>query len=261
MSFVLKVNGAAIKYSSNYNSGYASKVNIAVKDMSFCVESGDYCCIVGMNGSGKSSLIKGILGLIPLSSGAIEYGVERGKISYMPQINSIPHDFPATVKEIVLTGAQKSRKNQQNHENHKKSIFSAFCSLCSFYSKEDLQSANNSMDVLKIKDLEKKRFGELSGGQQQKVLLARALCKNPSLLILDEPCAGLDKNAIDSFYALLYNLNNNLKVTVLMISHDLHDVQKYAKHIIEMNTELLFYGTAEEWAEWKKLEKHNKRSI
>ncbi|MCL1858911.1 MAG: ABC transporter ATP-binding protein [Oscillospiraceae bacterium] len=235
MDFALKVNGVTIKYSSNYNSDNSgnSRVNIAVKNVSFIVENGDYCCIVGMNGSGKSSLIKGILGLAPISSGTIDYGVERGEISYLPQINSIPVDFPATVKEIALTGAQKKSKG----------LFSAF------YSKDDVKSANYAMERLKITGLAKKRFGELSGGQQQKVLLARALCKNPKLLILDEPCAGLDNNTVDSFYELLYDLNNKHKVTVLMITHDLHDVQKYAKHIIEMDAGILFYGTAKEWEE------------
>jgi len=235
MNFALKVNGMTIKYSSNYNSEN-SKVNIAVKNVSFNVEIGDYCCIVGMNGSGKSSLIKGILGLAPLSSGSIDYGIDRSEISYLPQINSIPLDFPATVKEIVLTGSQKKSKNL----------------LSAFYSKDDIQSANNAMNLLKIPGLAKKRFGELSGGQQQKVLLARALCKNPKLLILDEPCAGLDNHTVDSFYELLYDLNSKNKVTILMITHDLHDVQKYAKHIIEMNAEILFYGTAKEWEEREK---------
>jgi zinc transport system ATP-binding protein len=235
--FVLKINGVTIKYSSNYNHD-SEKVNIAVKNVSFNIESGDYCCIVGMNGSGKTSLIKGILGLAPLSSGSIEYGIKRDEISYLPQINSIPSNFPATVKEIVLTGAQKKSK----------SILSAF------YSKDDVKSANNAIERLKITELTKKRFGELSGGQQQKVLLARALCKNPRLLILDEPCAGLDNSTVDSFYELLYTLNNLHKVTVLMITHDLHDAQKYAKHIIEMSTELLFYGTTHEWEAWRKFD-------
>ena len=237
-SYVLKVDGVTIQYASNYYNGKSnnSKINTAVKNVSFNIESGDYCCIVGMNCSGKSSLIKGILGLAPLSSGTIDYGVERDKISYLPQINSIPPDFPATVKEIILTGAQKKSGNS-------KSLLSAF------YSKNDIKSAVNAMERLKISNLEKKRFGELSGGQQQKVLLARALCKNPALLILDEPCAGLDNSTVDSFYELLYDLNTVNKVTVLMITHDLHDVQKYAKHIIEMDTKLIFYGTTREWEE------------
>jgi len=239
--FILKINNVTIKYSSHYNHN-SEKINIAVKNASFNIESGDYCCIVGMNGSGKTSLIKGILGLAPLSSGTIDYGVKRDEISYLPQINSIPPDFPATVKEIVLTGAQKKSKTISPS-----SLFSAF------YSKNDVKSADNAIELLKITGLTKKRFGELSGGQQQKVLLARALCKNPRLLILDEPCAGLDNNTVDSFYGLLYNLNNLSKVTILMITHDLHDAQKYAKHIIEMSTGLLFYGTTEEWEKWRKI--------
>ena len=241
MDSALKVNNATIKYASNYyNHNHESKVNVAVKDVSFSVGYGDYCCIVGMNGSGKSSLIKGILGLAPLASGSIEYGFDRGRISYLPQINSIPHDFPAAVKEIVLTGAQKQKKLN---------LFDSFM----FYSKRDIEKANESMNLLKISELAKKRFGELSGGQQQKVLLARALCKNPELLILDEPCAGLDNNTVDSFYELLYGLNIRAEnpVAILMITHDLHDVQKYARHIIEMNGKILFYGTVKEYKEYK----------
>ena len=229
INYALKIKDVTVKYSSDYGYGYA-----AVKDVSFEVESGDYCCIVGINGSGKSSLIKGILGIAPLASGTISYGVERAKISYLPQINSIPPDFPAAVKEIVLTGAQKKAHNLSSV----------------FYSAEDIKSAAGSIELLKITGLAKKRFGELSGGEQQKVLLARALCKNPSLLILDEPCAGLDNATVDSFYELLYELNTERKVTVLMITHDLHDVQKYAKHIIEMDGGISFYGTVKEWEEF-----------
>lgn len=199
---LLKVSGISIKYQSG----------IAVNNITFDVGKGDYCCIVGANGSGKSSLMKGILGLIPISSGKAEFNIPKWQTAYLSQINSIPLDFPATIKEIVMTGTQKPAPK-----------FSP-----PFYSKSDFKAAAEAMELLKIADCAKRQFAELSGGQRQRALIARALCGKPLLLFLDEPCAGLDADISEDFYEILYKLNKEKDMAVLMISHDLDHVRKYA---------------------------------
>ncbi|GHV14759.1 zinc uptake system ATP-binding protein ZurA [Clostridia bacterium] len=210
-----------------YTSEGSGKKNAAVKEVSFAVYRGDYLCVIGMNGSGKSSLIKGILGLTPLSGGEIKRHIPKEKISYLPQISAVPEGFPATVREIAVSGTQR-----------KGSLF---------ISKSDREAAATALANLGISDLAERRYGALSGGQRQRVLLARAICKNPELLILDEPCAGLDEITVNQFYERLYKLNANSGTAILMITHDLHDVKRYAKHIIELDTRLLFWGTVGEW--------------
>ncbi|ARC84693.1 ABC transporter family protein [Clostridium argentinense CDC 2741] len=202
---------------------------LAVKDVSFEIDHGDYFCIVGSNGSGKSSLVKGILGLVPFNRGKVEFNISKGQIAYLPQISTIPSDLPATVHEIVITGRQKSAKR------------------IPFYSRDDIKAAKEAMAILEITDISNKRIGELSGGQQQRVLLARALCRNPKLLILDEPCSGLDEDITKGLYRILSDLNNKYNITILMVSHDLDKVKEYANRVAVMDNYLKFCGNMEEW--------------
>lgn len=202
---------------------------LAVKDVSFEIAHGDYFCIVGSNGSGKSSLVKGILGLVPSNRGKVELNISKEQIAYLPQISTIPSDLPATVHEIVITGRQKSAKR------------------IPFYSRDDIKAAKEAMALLEITDISNKQIGELSGGQQQRVLLARAMCRNPKLLILDEPCSGLDEDITKGLYRILSDLNNKYNITILMVSHDLDKVKEYANRVAVMDNYLKFYGDMEEW--------------
>lgn len=202
---------------------------LAVKDVSFEIAHGDYFCIVGSNGSGKSSLVKCILGLVPFNRGKVEFNISKEQIAYLPQISTIPCDLPATVHEIVITGRQKSAKR------------------IPFYSRDDIKAAKEAIALLEITDISNKRIGELSGGQQQRVLLARALCRNPKLLILDEPCSGLDEDIMKSLYKILLDLNTKHNITILMVSHDLDKVKDYANSVAVMDNHLRFCGNIEEW--------------
>ncbi len=202
---------------------------LAVKDVSFEIAHGDYFCIVGSNGSGKSSLVKGILGLVPSNRGKVEFNISKEQIAYLPQISTIPSDLPATVHEIVITGRQKSAKR------------------IPFYSRDDIKAAKEAMALLEITDISNKQIGELSGGQQQRVLLARAICRNPKLLILDEPCSGLDEDITKGLYRILSDLNNKYNITILMVSHDLDKVKEYANRVAVIDNYLKFYGNMEEW--------------
>lgn len=210
-----------------YKIGY--KTTFALKNINFEINSGEYICIIGNNGSGKTTLIKSLLGLVPISHGKISINCKKDEISYLPQISSIPFDFPATVQEIVLSGTQNNQMRLP------------------FYSHKNKEQAESAMQKAEISSLAKRRFGELSGGQQQRVLFARAITKNPKILILDEPCTGLDPIISENFYKLLYKINLENKTTIVMVSHDLSAVKKYASKVITLNKTLTFYGEKNEW--------------
>ena len=208
---------------------YSDDKRVAVEHTSFKIEEGEYACMIGSNGSGKSTLVKGIVGLVPVTSGQIICELAPHQYAYLSQVTDIERDFPATVWEVVLTGLQKSGRRFP------------------FYTKEDKRRAAAAMDTLNISELADYRIGNLSGGQKQRVLLARALCREPKLLILDEPCAGLDPAITAEFYELLDTINKKQGVTILMVSHDLEQVEQYAGHIIMMNQTVEFDGDNEAW--------------
>lgn len=201
-----------------------------VENLSFNVNKGDYICIVGENGSGKSTLVKGLLGLVKPIGGNIVFGdgVVRKSIGYLPQQTQVQSDFPASVLEVVMSGFVS------------KSFFSVF------YDKLKKNKAFEIMKGLNIEDIKHKCFRELSGGQMQRVLLARALCATDDVLILDEPVSGLDPKATEEMYSIVKELNNN-GLTVIMISHDIDMAVKCATKIIHLSHFSSFFGTVNEY--------------
>ncbi|MCR4962287.1 MAG: ABC transporter ATP-binding protein [Firmicutes bacterium] len=199
-----------------------------VENLSFCLEEGDYLCIVGENGSGKSTLIRTLLHLKKPSAGQILYGqgLQHKSIGYLPQQSAVPQDFPATVEEIVRS-ACLSRSGWRP-----------------FYTKEEKRQAEDNMRKTGVSHLAKRCCRELSGGQQQRVLLARALGAATKLLLLDEPVAGLDPQAGEGLYGLIEKLNRREKMTVIMVTHDVAAAVKYASHILHLAHRPLFFGTA-----------------
>ena len=210
--------------------GFGYENQDAVLDVNLEVNEGDYICIVGENGSGKSTLMKGILGLLKPTSGRIEYSEELKKagIGYLPQQTDAQKDFPATVFEVI-SGCLGKRGSRP------------------FYSMKEKKEARANLDRLGIRDLEKSCFRELSGGQKQRVLIARALCATDKLLILDEPITGLDPSAILDFYQLIRKLNQEEKVAILMVSHDMANIVHQGGKILQMRQKPLFWGTMKEY--------------
>lgn len=199
---------------------------VAAQGVSFDIERGDYICVVGENGSGKSSLVKAILGLIPICEGSIKFcGINKNEIGYLPQKTDVQSHFPASVYEVILSGTLKNQI---------------------FHSQADRRMAMAKMEELGLSELKNKCFGELSGGQAQRVLLARALCSAKNMLMLDEPLAGLDPMVSREFYDTVKKLHNS-GFTVLMVSHDIRAAVKYSTKILHMGQDMLFFGTCEEY--------------
>ena len=197
-----------------------------LQDLSFELLAGDYLCIVGENGSGKSTLMKTILGLQAPISGRILTGdgLRKNEIGYLPQQTVVQKDFPASVREIVLSGCQGR------------------CGSRPFYNKEEKQLAADAMEKMQITQLARRCYRELSGGQQQRVLLARALCATQKMLLLDEPVSGLDPKVTAEMYTLIEKLNREDGITVIMISHDVAAAVRYASHILHIG-DTVFFGT------------------
>ncbi len=191
-----------------------------ISDLSFTVQEGEYLCIVGENGSGKSTLIKALLGLKALSSGQITYGdgLRRSEIGYLPQKNEMQKDFPASVREVILSGRLNSR------------------GLLPFYTKADRAEAERNAGRLGITDILNRSFSGLSGGQQQRVLLARALSATKKLILLDEPVSGLDPEAGAAMYGLVDRLHSE-GTTVIMVSHDLIPALHSADRVLKLGTD------------------------
>lgn len=207
--------------------------NALIENLSFEVKKGDYLCIVGENGTGKSTLMRTILRLQKPMSGTIEYsdGLKSTEIGYLPQQTLVQRDFPASVKEVVISGCQ------------------AKTGMRPFYSKEEKALAAKNMERLGIDNLAKRCYRELSGGQQQRVLLARALCATEKMLLLDEPVSGLDPKVTADMYKMIKKLNDD-GISIIMISHDIYSAVKYASHILHIGSDT-FFGTVEEYRKTK----------
>ena len=202
-----------------------------LEGVNFSLNAGDYLCVVGENGSGKSTLIKGLLGLKAPEQGSITLsdGLKATEIGYLPQQTQVQRDFPASVQEVVLSGCLNSLGGRL------------------FYTKELKQRAMENMERMGIEELRSESYQNLSGGQQQRVLLARALCATKKLLLLDEPVTGLDPIASGEMYNLIKLINLCDNISVIMVSHDIHEAVRYATHILHLGLTQLFFGTAGEY--------------
>ena len=193
---------------------------VAVSDVSFSVEEGDFICIVGENGSGKTTLIKALLGLIPPKDGKL-FRKEGLTVGYVPQKLSVNPDFPASAEEIVQSGIITDKP---------------------FLSRKEKETVKSTMKMLEIYDLHRKSFSSLSGGQAQRVLLARALCSSTAFLVLDEPSTGLDPHVTKELYGILGKLNREQNTTVIMVSHDIKASVQMATKILHLDKTVQFFG-------------------
>jgi len=213
----------------NLSAGYDE--TIVLKNINFQVHDTDFIGIIGPNGGGKTTLIKSILGVIKPVSGSIIYHFPgklkdfRRYIGYLPQQNVIDKKFPISVREVVLSGLT-SQKN-----------------LIFRFSRDEKKKADELIEKSGLKNISRNPVGELSGGQLQRVFLARAVISNPSLLILDEPSTYVDNRSEFEFYETLKELNK--EIAILLVSHDIGTISSYIKTIACVNLNLHYHASNE----------------
>ncbi len=212
-------NNTLIKL-SNVSAGYADF--IALQNIDFEIREHDFIGVIGPNGGGKTTLLKVILGLLDPMQGKVEYsfGTENGHnhLGYLPQVTDTDKKFPITVLEIVLSGLM-----------NKKRLFGK-------YTKQEKDQALQLLEEVGVAHLAKKTIGEISGGQMQRVMLARSIVSSPQVLILDEPNTYVDNKFEHDLYHALQKLNE--KMAIIMVSHDVGTISANVKTIACVNREL-----------------------
>lgn len=198
--------------------------NQILKNVNLSLGEGDFAVISGKNGSGKSTLIKLILGELKKDEGTIKlFGIDMedfknfDKIGYVPQVNeAIKVAFPVSAREYVGLNLYKE--------------FSIFNTI----TKKSKSKIEDTFSTLKIKDLIDRPFNKLSGGQAQRVMIARALVNNPDILILDEPTVGIDQKSKENFLDLLVHLNTHHNISILMITHEMEILGDYVDKVFKL---------------------------
>jgi zinc transport system ATP-binding protein len=198
-----------------------------ISDISFAVKKGEYLGIAGPNGSGKSTLIKNILGILQPQKGSVNvFGQslisfnQWNRIGYLPQrISALNNHFPCTAKEIILLGMTK----------------------------KNTTALKRILERMGIAHLSARLIGELSHGEQQRVMLARALISQPDLLIFDEPTTALDPETRDIFYSITDEMNRVNGTTIVLVTHDTGVIGKYARNLLYLDKKVIFSGTFEDF--------------
>ncbi|MEZ5072731.1 MAG: ATP-binding cassette domain-containing protein [Bacteroidales bacterium] len=206
-----------------------------LRHVDFTVREKDFIGIIGPNGGGKTTLLKHILGLMKPTKGHIEFLFDRSGIGYLPQGREVDERFPITVEEVVESGSQRGLKNLIAGRRT---------------GRERMQEV---LSTVGLTHLRSRPVGELSGGELQRTLLARAIISKPSILVLDEPDTHVDNRFEMELYQLLRELNKDM--TILLVSHDLGIISPYIKTIACVNREL-HYHTSNEISE-KQLKVYN----
>ena len=202
-------------------------------NVSLHMHCGELTVIIGQNGAGKSTLLRAILGQIP-HEGSIEFKETRTgnisnvmKIGYVPQTLNIERELPMTVYDL----------------------FASFISKYPVWlprNKKLYARIKEQLKLFSVEDCIDKQVGKLSGGQLQRVMLSIALTPMPDLLVLDEPVSGIDENGVRDFYRLVDEMKHKHDLAVLLVSHDLELVRKYADKVILLDNRILCQGSAEE---------------
>ena len=206
-----------------------------IENITFSVEEGSIVAIIGPNGAGKTTLIKAILGLIPYSAGSISLFGRPLKgnnshinVGYVPQRLDFDRTFPLTVSELLSFTVPPihpfyfyKRRGKNKH-------------------------IRQLLEVVGVQNLADRSIGKLSGGELQRVMIAKAIANNPKILFLDEPSSGVDIEGQEKFYDLIMRLNREKGLTVILISHDLNIVYRFADNVLCLNRKLVCTGKPRE---------------
>lgn len=201
-------------------------------DISCKVHEREFVAVLGPNGAGKSVFLKVLLGLLPPAAGEVAIFGRRpldippGWIGYVPQVKTLDRNFPALAVELVVTGLHHSWKR--------------------WLSKGEKKSAMESLARVGASHLADRSVSALSGGELQRVYLARCLVQRPRLLILDEPVTGVDMVAENDFYQVLEEFRRENEATIVMVTHDWEVAANYACHVLVLNQRLISFGTPAE---------------
>lgn len=186
--------------------------NIVLRDVNLRIHQGDFWCLLGPNGEGKSTLLKALLGAVTPKRGKIFLRPDfarRTRIGLVPQESEVNPTVPTTVEELILTGTVGLSLDGRVREARLKRV----------------------LEIMGLQMLRQRSFWTLSGGQRQRTLVARALIRDPLLLIVDEPTAGLDLAAATGLLETITDLSRNKGITVLFVTHDLNIAAQRATHI------------------------------
>ncbi|MEM1580967.1 MAG: metal ABC transporter ATP-binding protein [Candidatus Bathyarchaeia archaeon] len=206
---------------------YEGEKRPAVRDINLIFERGEFVHVIGPNASGKTTLLETINGLLPVSKGRVlvlnfdvqKHGREvRRFIGYVPQDFMVDPGEPYTALDVVLMGRYGK------------------IGVIGRPIREDKEKAIEAMKLLGIKELANKPVGKLSGGQQQKVMIARALVKEPKILLLDEPFSNLDPESKEKVSALISHLNEEQNITTIIVTHDIQQILNSHSRIVVMNS-------------------------
>jgi zinc transport system ATP-binding protein len=215
---VVRVEGATFSYGA---APVLERVDLAVTE-------GEFLGVVGPNAGGKSTLLKLILGLLEPQEGRIRVlgrrpRESRGSLGYVPQYPGFSREFPVSVEQTVLMGRL------------------GIGSRYGVYRRADREAMRRALQEVEAGDLARRQIGTLSGGQLQRVLLARALVSEPRILILDEPTANIDQRLEGDVFDLLKELNR--RMTILVVSHDVAFISSYVGRVACINRTLVCHHT------------------
>jgi len=205
---------------------FAYEKQIVLEDINLKIKQNDFLAIIGPNGGGKSTLLKLILNINPLTKGSIKIFNQSSplnihQIGYVPQNTNVNTNFPIKVIEVVMMG----------YKGKNSPIFG--------HSKEEMNFATTALKKVGMENFSQNKIGSLSGGQRQRVMIARALCASPKILLLDEPTSSIDITGQKEIYQLLKELNKN--ITIIVVSHDISVILEYASCVAHINKTLSYH--------------------
>ncbi len=210
------------------NVSFAYGADPVLDKVSLAIAPATFVALVGPNGAGKSTVVRLALGLLRPTAGTVELFGEaptspaaRSRLGYVPQRPFLGRDFPATVREVVASGAT---------DQH-------------WWRRIDPAKVDDALEQVDLGALANARIGALSGGQQQRAFIAKALVRRPELLVLDEPVAGVDAEQQERFAATLGRLRDERGVAVVLVSHDLAAVEDRLDRVIVLRRQVRFDGT------------------